>query len=112
MTCSAGLAVVVVVVGLAVVTVGFGAAGRGAAGAAPVVGLTAAGAVVSTAAGAVVSGGTGVVLLTAPLLVAGFWASGVEPEPHAAPANVRASRPATTPVRNGRFMVPPPDRNL
>src|SRR5438552_13111199 len=109
MTCSAGLAVVVVVVGLAVVTVGFGAAGRGAAGAAAA-GVTAAGAVVSTGAGAVVSGGAGAVLLTAPSLVAGFWASGVEPEPHAAPASVRASRPATRPVRNGRFMVPPPDR--
>ena len=91
------------VVGLAVVTVALGAAGVGAAGLA-VVGV-AAGAGVSTGAGADDSGAVVAVVATAP--AADFWADELlGPEPQAAPARVRATRPATRPVRNGRrFMV-------
>ena len=115
MTCW-GLAVVVVVVDFAVVTVTLGVVGAGVAGLAAAVvgvtaaGVTAAGADVSTGAGAVVSGAAGAVALTAPSLLADF--AGLDPEPHAAPARVRASRPATRPVRNGRFMVLPPTGSL
>src|SRR6478672_11709464 len=49
----------------------------------------------------VVVGATGAVeAVTAPALLADL--SELDPEPHAAPARVRASRPATRPVRNGR----------
>jgi hypothetical protein len=63
-----------------------------------VVGLTGAGAVVSGAAAVSAAGA-----LTAPPFTAGFGAAEFEPELHAAPARVSASRPATRPVRNGRF---------
>jgi hypothetical protein len=90
---------------LAVVVVGL-AAGAGAA----VVELTGAGAVVSGAGAVsgVALSGVAAGAVTAPPLAAGFGAAEFDPELHAAPARVRASRPATRPVRNGRFTVVPP----